>query len=161
MGGQFSGNGMTFCPHPIRRCGIETGAIETSSAMGGGFPAGRVFPHPVWRFESGSGAIETLSKVGGWFFGQVLVLRAGGLLRGQVCGEYSLPSEWLSGQGVGSPRPVWFCGVESGVIQASAVMGGRCSGEARCFRVPSGVSGLGAGSFNRHPHWAAGFAGMI
>jgi len=55
------------------------------------------------------------------------------LLRGQVCGECSLPSEWPSGKGVGSPRLVWFFGVESGVIQASAVMGGRCSGEAGVF----------------------------
>jgi len=86
MGGQFSGNGMTFCPHPIRRCGIETGAIETSSAMGGGFPAGRVFPRPVWRFESGSGAIGMLSEFGGRLSDQVSVFRAGGVLRGQVRG---------------------------------------------------------------------------
>jgi len=36
------------------------------------------------------------------------------LLRGQVCGECSLPSEWLSGQGDLFPRPVRFFGNGSG-----------------------------------------------
>ena len=130
MGCQFSGNGMIFCRTPYGVGGLKLEPLKRRPRWAAGFPAGWVFPRPVWRFESGSGAIETLSAVGDKFFGGVSIFRAGGFCGGKCAAGVSLPSEWPSGQGVGSPRRVWFFGVESGVIQASAVIIGRCSGGA-------------------------------
>jgi len=62
-----------------------------------------------------------------------LVLRAAGFCGGKCAASVSLPSEWLSGKNVLFPRRVWFFGIERGIIQASAVMGGWLSGEAGVF----------------------------
>jgi len=114
MGGQFSGNGMIFVRTPYGVAELKLEPLKRRSQSVAGVPAGGGVPAPGMAFRKRKRAIETLSEFGGRFFGQGSVFRAGGLLRGQVCGECSLPSEWPSGQGVGSPRPVWFFGNGSG-----------------------------------------------
>jgi len=134
MGCQFSGNGMIFYPHPIRHFGIGNGAIESSSAMGGWLSggAGVSAPGAVLRQRQRGQANRRSWWVAG-FPARFWLSAPVGFCGGKCAAGGSLESEWLSGKGVGSPHPVWFCGVESGVIQASAVIIGRCSGVAGGF----------------------------